>query len=274
MHPRMASAPTAPSRTSESAFSLVELSIVLVIIGLLVGGVLTGRNLIHNAQIQSVVAQKEEFVRAVSTFRQRYNGLPGDITNATQIWGAAAAAASCNNMSTVSTSTETCNGNGNQRISSYEENADAYERHRAWQHLANAGLISGRYTGVKASAANWHVRPGINSPSNDISGVGWTLFYVGTQEGDAWLFDGSYDHVLFAGKESANSSTNMPFLTPDEAWALDSKYDDGKPARGSMVSKYGATNCYQGVSGTTDFDATYRLSYKQAACMFIFRNLF
>lgn len=260
--------------TSQSGYSLVELSIVLVIIGLLVGGVLMGRNLIRNAEIQSIVQQKEEFVRAAATFRERYNGLPGDITNATQIWGAAASPASCNNMSTPSTGTETCDGNGNQLLSSYDGGADAYERHRAWQQLANAGLIEGRYTGVKASAANWHVRPGLNAPAADANGVGWTMFYAGTKEGDAWLFDGSYDHVLFVGKESANSTTNMPFLTPDEAWSLDTKYDDGKPVRGHMLSKYLANNCYEGVTGTNSLDATYRLSYKQEACMFIFRNLF
>lgn len=74
---------------SRSGFSLVELSIVLVILGLLTGGVLGGRALIRAAELRAITQEKEAFVTAVNTFRAKYNALPGDMRNATQFWGRA-----------------------------------------------------------------------------------------------------------------------------------------------------------------------------------------
>ena len=64
---------------SQQGFTLIELSIVLVIIGLIVGGVLVGRDMIQAATIRAQVAQIEKYNAAVNTFRLKYNGLPGDM---------------------------------------------------------------------------------------------------------------------------------------------------------------------------------------------------
>ena len=69
------------------AFSLVELSIVLVILGLLVGGVLSGQSLIAAAALRSVTTQEARWVAATQTFRDKYFALPGDMNNATSFWG-------------------------------------------------------------------------------------------------------------------------------------------------------------------------------------------
>ncbi len=61
------------------AFTLIELSIVLVIIGLIVGGVLVGRDLISAAAIRSQISQIEKYQQAVNTFRLKYGHLPGDV---------------------------------------------------------------------------------------------------------------------------------------------------------------------------------------------------
>ena len=71
------------------AFSLVELSIVLVILGLLVGGVLSGQSLIRAAQLRSVTTQFANYRAAVFTFRDKYFALPGDMANASAFWGSA-----------------------------------------------------------------------------------------------------------------------------------------------------------------------------------------
>ena len=63
-------------------FTLIELSIVLVIIGLIIGGVLVGRELIAAAEIRQQIGQIEKYNTAVSTFRLKYNCLPGDCLNA------------------------------------------------------------------------------------------------------------------------------------------------------------------------------------------------
>src|ERR1017187_6744999 len=60
-------------------FTLIELSIVLVVIGLIVGGVLVGQDLIKAAQVRAEVTQLEKFNSAVNTFRVKYAYLPGDI---------------------------------------------------------------------------------------------------------------------------------------------------------------------------------------------------
>jgi len=70
----------------KNGFSLVELSIVLVIVGLLVGGVLTGKSLIRAADLRSVSTDYEGYRTATSAFRDKYFGLPGDITNASSFW--------------------------------------------------------------------------------------------------------------------------------------------------------------------------------------------
>jgi prepilin-type N-terminal cleavage/methylation domain-containing protein len=67
----------------EQAFTLIELSIVLVIIGLIVGGVLVGQDLIRAAEVRATISQIEKYNTAVNTFRTKYNSLPGDLNAAT-----------------------------------------------------------------------------------------------------------------------------------------------------------------------------------------------
>jgi prepilin-type N-terminal cleavage/methylation domain-containing protein len=125
-------------------FTLIELSIVLVVIGLLVGGVLVGQELIK--------AQIEKLNTAANTFRDKYNCIPGDCANATNFFGTA------NNCSYLQSSTTgawnsvtdmangTCNGNGNGRIEG-DGNAAADnigEPDLFFDHLIKAGLIGGK----------------------------------------------------------------------------------------------------------------------------------
>jgi len=72
-----------PPRAFRKGFTLIELSIVLVIIGLIVGGVLVGRDLIAAAKLRKDISTMEQLNTAVNTFRNKYNCLPGDCANAT-----------------------------------------------------------------------------------------------------------------------------------------------------------------------------------------------
>ena len=77
MQPNSQSPSTSSSK--HSGFTIIELSIVLVIIGLIVGGVLVGKDLIHAATVRSQVKQIEDYTSAVNVFRIKYNYIPGDL---------------------------------------------------------------------------------------------------------------------------------------------------------------------------------------------------
>src|ERR1700732_4041122 len=66
---------------AQAGFTLVELAIVMIIIGLLIAGVLKGQALINNARVTSTVAQNKAIDAAISTFRDTYASLPGDLVN-------------------------------------------------------------------------------------------------------------------------------------------------------------------------------------------------
>ena len=68
--------------TKKSGFTLVELAIVLVIIGLIIGGVLVGQDLIKAAEIRSSTTQIEKYNTAATAFRTKYDGFPGDLASA------------------------------------------------------------------------------------------------------------------------------------------------------------------------------------------------
>lgn len=152
-----------------SGFSLVELSIVLVILGLLVGGVLSGRALIRAAELRNITTEFSEWQTALNTFKTRYNALPGDMPNATSFWGNAATGASSGQcaapLTDAGTGKQTCNGDGNMKIQYTWKGAlrtDLHEAFRFWQHLQNAGLIAGGYTGTAPAGTATYT--GSNSP--------------------------------------------------------------------------------------------------------------
>jgi len=161
------------------AFSLVELSIFLVILGLLTGGILAGRSLLRASELRAGVGEQQRYFAAVYAFRDKYSMLPGDMNNAVRFWGAQAGGttdgrdATCATLTTGATGTETCNGDGNGRVAG-KAAADNYERYRFWQHLANAGLVEGSYSGVSGAGTTTTDIPGENTPGSRLgSKIAW-----------------------------------------------------------------------------------------------------
>ena len=70
-------------------FSLVELSIVLVIIGILVGGIAGLQSYTENARIRNVITEGKVFISAFNQFQTRYKAPPGDFINASGVWASA-----------------------------------------------------------------------------------------------------------------------------------------------------------------------------------------
>ncbi len=108
----------------QTGFTLTEIAIVLVIIGLLLGGVMKGRAMIENAKVKNLENSVNGNVAAVNTFMDRYRALPGDFKKASSRIKAGLA-----------------DGNGNGRI-------DGGERYPFWSHLAAAGIVSGDFDGT------------------------------------------------------------------------------------------------------------------------------
>jgi prepilin-type N-terminal cleavage/methylation domain-containing protein len=65
-------------KSQQSGFTLIEIAIVLVIIGLLLGGVLKGQEMIENSRIKSVVTDMRGISTAFTGYFDRYRALPGD----------------------------------------------------------------------------------------------------------------------------------------------------------------------------------------------------
>ncbi|MDB5814965.1 MAG: hypothetical protein JWN23_2082 [Rhodocyclales bacterium] len=119
-------------RTQQSGFTLVEIAIVLVIIGLLLGGVLKGQELINSAKSKAVVSDFRNTATMIAAYQDRFRALPGDDKSAsTHLPGGILVAADDI-------------GNGNGTIDgAWNEIDGAKESARAWQHLRLANLASG-----------------------------------------------------------------------------------------------------------------------------------
>ncbi|PZP85010.1 MAG: hypothetical protein DI582_07160 [Azospirillum brasilense] len=211
-------------------FSLVELSIVLVILGLLTGGILGGQALIRAAELRAVTTERDRYVTAMSTFRDKYFALPGDFTMATKFWGdQASGTAACADAAVADGTPGTCNGDGNGNVgTSGSGNPEAL---RAWQHLQMAGLVEGTYTGY-TNGGSTPVVPSINAPKSKLGQAGWGIYYRGGTNNWVWQQSGNF---LQVGASDVNGLFGGT-LNPTDAWNIDTKTDDGIPVTGSLLA--------------------------------------
>jgi prepilin-type N-terminal cleavage/methylation domain-containing protein len=246
-------------------FSLIELSIVLVILGLLTGGILAGQSLIRAAELRSVTADMDRYKTAVSAFRGKYFALPGDMPNATKFWGVAnATPATC--RTTASTDETTCDGDGNGIIQDITGSSEIY---RAWQHLANAGLVEGSYQGNPGSGSVYDYDIGRNAPRSKISNAGFGLQLYDQSTAPAtssWptIYMGN---ALWFGADNSNLNLGGSVLKPEEAWNIDTKVDDGMPAQGALIA--GTVGTCTDSTDASLRTAGYNLTSPTASCFLV-----
>ena len=182
-------------------FTLVEIAIVLVIIGLLLGGILKGQEMITQAKIKNVVTDMSGVSAAMYGYQDRYKALPGDDKLAPTRWSGITAAASM--------------GNG---IIEGKYIDSGTESMLFWDELRRSGFISGS---------------GAENPFNAVSGK------IGVQTGDG--SGASPAGVLSDGAVAPASPTLFSSLVlcsanlPDKiAISVDSQMDDGDGKKGSV----------------------------------------
>ncbi|MBN1378696.1 MAG: prepilin-type N-terminal cleavage/methylation domain-containing protein [Gammaproteobacteria bacterium] len=114
----------------QSGFTLVEIAIVLVVIGLLLGGVLKGQELVLNAQIRNAINEYNNVASARFAYQDRYRQIPGDDATASTRW------------------TTATNGNGDRVIDGdWNDGVSTSETAVFWHHLRNDSLVVGARVG-------------------------------------------------------------------------------------------------------------------------------
>ena len=220
-------------------FTLVELAIVMIIIGLLIGGVLKGQELIANAQVTSTVAQIKGIEAAALTFRDQYQALPGDMSRATV---------------RLPNCTAPCvNGNGDDRlniIAGITAESEG-ENIQFWVHMNKADVFSGVDGTTQPS---W----GEGMPKADVGGGFGVSFSSGDLVGATSAINARGGHYLSLKADPANVASTASHLRASIAARLDRKMDDGAPNSGTVraaaAGSAANTVCVTGSSATAQYN--------------------
>lgn len=156
------------------AFSLIEMSIVLVVIGIITGAVFKGQELLESAKIRSIVQDFQYYSLSVSTYQETYQALPGDDPKAAIHFAGTIA------------------GDGNGQITGSE--ADLF-----WQHLSKASIINSDKAPTSKFGGQYTV---VFQPSTDMQGH-WFLL---AKEGGAGLLTPKQAQALKNKVDQGNST--------------------------------------------------------------------
>ena len=218
-------------------FTLVELSIVIIIIGFLIAGIAAGNALIKSAGMNRAINEFTNYKTSIYIFKNKYGYLPGDLPNAAAFFGCTDDAAPTG-----------CNGNGDGQVThGFSGVGEGNEMLRAWQHLSLAGMINGSYPGI--TTVNNQFDIGINVPQSVyFSTKGFFLCSDCFIPGDTTLILGGF----IANDLNADHS-----VSGKDAHNIDSKLDDGLPRTGNFYAvnqSYASNNpCTTGLLSTSTY---------------------
>jgi prepilin-type N-terminal cleavage/methylation domain-containing protein len=217
-----------PSRKKQSGFTLVELAIVLVIIGLIIGGVLVGQDLIKAAEIRSTLGQIETYNTAVNAFRDKYRYIPGDINSVQAA-----------QFGFTTRSGAIGHGDGNTLLEGCSAGAIEFgcETGLFWNDLNSAALVDGNFTVTSDDLGNGGAAittPEVIShlPEAKIGRGNFITTFSATGRN-------FYQITGVTAISNAGVYTLTEALTPQEAFNMDDKIDDGKPLTGGARAMEG-----------------------------------
>jgi prepilin-type N-terminal cleavage/methylation domain-containing protein len=212
----------------QAGFTLVELAVCLMIIGLLIGGVLRMNELIYIAQVRRLMSDVNGTMAAIKGFQTRFEGVPGDFALAAQQLRGCEPGNS-----------NTCfAGDGNSMIGCVAPNCGFVdsgwhqdqtgtavpqrETTLFWKHLALSGFIKSVNPAANIANPRW----GETHPPSTING-GYEIFTDTQTAGSAISIRGQ-----LTPRGSLHVGSNNLFLTGKQARYIDEKYDDGMPGAG------------------------------------------
>jgi prepilin-type N-terminal cleavage/methylation domain-containing protein len=218
----------------QRGFTLIEMSIVLVIIGLIIGGILKGQEIVANARNKSTWNFAQAARAAANTYFDRYRAIPGDDPNAAARLDARVAA-----------------GNGNSIVGAQNAdsatfiavNAGAGEMLQYFNGLMAANLINGGSVNSATTATTFG--PGSPLPSAPISGAGMLVGYsihAGTT-GAAGTARSAHWYLI-----AKTPAAPIAAMSPREVANLDTQFDDGLGTAGAVRADEANTNCVASAS--------------------------
>ncbi len=217
----------------KSAFSLIELSIVLIVIGLLIAGITGGASLIKSSELRSVMGEARGYAVAVNAFYSQFNMLPGDYD---QVIGTSVA------------------GDKDGTIEYYGNGTNPSESASAWQALKAIGAVDAITAGAPVVATTAPVF-GTTAPSSKIKSSGWAFDYRNFTEGNntaanqnVVVLTGAIGTAVTANANTLVGGDNVTSaaITGSDALSIDSKIDDGSANLGKVrgLNPGTDTDCY------------------------------